>query len=275
MGAGRAWSAEELTFLINFYPTENVDWMANQLGRKSNAIFLKANRLGLTREVHGTSDDNPWIKDEILYLKHEFARGNIKKIAKALNRSTYSIYKKADRLGLKREVRTNPSKNPWTENELTYLKKHYPTMNTVKLGIQMNRSPDSIATYASNLGIRKNKKLTSKQCQKVIKPRIPWTQWEEDFLRETFNTLDYYQMRRNGLNRSISAIHHRIRELGLNDFNRLKRVRSKGGIIFHYTTEEDLQEKWDYVNFWRGAVGHVRNKHSRMRKRATCIRICD
>lgn len=45
------WTQSELDFLIKYYPDQNYNFLKNKIYRSTNAIYKKANSLGLTKNV--------------------------------------------------------------------------------------------------------------------------------------------------------------------------------------------------------------------------------
>lgn len=187
-----------------------------------------------------------WSSEEVEYLKENYGQYTAKFIGKQLGRSEYSVQIKASKIGInKREY------NQWTTGEILYVKEHYANTNTYLLAAELEKTPRSVWDCASRLGIHKKKRSTPKQCQPQRIPRKPkWTEWEDNFLRETYDILHWTQMQKRGLNRSRYAIMNRISTLGLSG-NHVKCSKSKGAASsFFYRNDEELQRKREYMNFW-------------------------
>ncbi|WP_432405867.1 hypothetical protein [Wukongibacter sp. M2B1] len=86
-----------------------------------------------------------WDKIEIQYLIDNFEFKDIEIIAKELNRTKNSVYKKAMRIGLTKRVRR------WTEEELEFLIKCWGKYSREKIAQKLNRSSISIKKKAVEL----------------------------------------------------------------------------------------------------------------------------
>lgn len=211
-----------------------------------------------------------WTEEEIFYLENLYSKKGAKKIADKLGRSENSVIHKASQLKLKREPGYNAynahkKEDLWTQEEFDYLRENYGRMSTVRLSAEMNRPMSTIWEYASKMGLHKNRKIKEKQCTKISCFTCrPWNQWEKDLIKENCYTMHWKQMQRNGLHRSGSAITNQMIRMGLGDY-RVKQIQSYG-IIFYYRTEEEKQQKWDYVNFWKEVTEDAYRKARRAGK---------
>ena len=96
-----------------------------------------------------------WSDLEIQYLKDNWGTLSVLMIANNLGRTYYSVYAKADEMGLKVHHRFTP-------NEIKFLKTFYPTRSTKKIAADLKRSVSAIRTKACQLGLSKTKEYRSK-----------------------------------------------------------------------------------------------------------------
>lgn len=93
----KAWTEEELMFLIENFNELDIDELQTTLNRSEKAIQAKAARIGIM--VQNTS----WQEKEDEYLKKNYKEQTTIQIAKHLNRSERSVYHRRIELGLSRE----------------------------------------------------------------------------------------------------------------------------------------------------------------------------
>ncbi len=95
VGTAPVWSKQELTLLKKLYPDNNVQDIANQLGRTITAVLTKAHRLGL-RKSH------VWSKKELNLLKKLYPSRTAQQIADQIGRPVPATRKRIFKLGLKK-----------------------------------------------------------------------------------------------------------------------------------------------------------------------------
>ena len=91
-----------------------------------------------------------WTKEDITLLRQLYPKGNIRMIAKRLNRPLTAVRQKAYDLGIKTKTY-----NYWTKAELRQLKKLYPQTSVHALSRKFKRSEGSIRIKAAQLGLKK------------------------------------------------------------------------------------------------------------------------
>lgn len=209
----RPWSDLEIELLRDLYPDTPLEEIADQLiGRSMHAVQGMAHILGLRRV-------NPWTEEEIALLRQLWPDGTLSELAGILKRSQRAIKAKARKLGWRRRplVAANsgdhakasasrerkskrPAPQPWSEDEVKYLKYRYPTSSPEEIAKDLdNRSLASIKGKAWELG------LTQKRA---------WTAEEDNLIREYHLRLSWKEIAKR-LNRSISGVQLRARALGL------------------------------------------------------------
>ncbi|MDF2841801.1 MAG: hypothetical protein K0R00_227 [Herbinix sp.] len=243
------WTEQEISYLVKMYPKQSAKYIAKKLGRGVDAVFRMAHKMNLTKK-RGRKAKPRWTQDEIFYLTNLYATKDIKKIAERLGRTESAVIHKASQLHLFREKNYNRNGVPWADSEFDYLRKHYATKNTVTLSIEMDRPISTIQEYAARMGIHKKRAAAPKPLRKISHGGIgKWTDWESQYLRETYDIFHWKHMRYDALCRSPKSINKRLKTMGLYEL-RVRRVRSYT-VVFYYRTEEELRQKWEYVNFWK------------------------
>ena len=99
------WTPEMMAYVREHYPTENTREIARCLGVSQEAVWDKANQMGVTKEQ--TKKKMVWTPEKVEYLVKHYPTGKIVEIAKHLNCHTKSVQWKAARLGLVR-IPKNP-----------------------------------------------------------------------------------------------------------------------------------------------------------------------
>ena len=89
----------------------------------------------------------PWTTEEEQYIRKYYAHDGSKCIARALDRTVYSVQHKAQRMG----IRNRSNGSPWSSSDDNYLIKHYQTKTARSIGEQLNRSIRSVRCRASVL----------------------------------------------------------------------------------------------------------------------------
>lgn len=118
-------------------------------------------------------------------------------------RSARAITTRASRLGLRKAVASRPLSTPWTEDELATLKNHYEEKGPTWLHANLlpGRSAAAIMTKASTLGLHTG--------------RVPWTESENDVIRDTYGKMHPKEIARLLPGRTTSAVCQQARTLGL------------------------------------------------------------
>ncbi len=148
----KQWSKEDIKILKKYFPHMSMQKVAERLGRATNSVGLKANKLGLKKtEKFNTEVGNLWSQSDIKLLMKLYPKSSNQEIAEKVGHTIKSVTNKANNLRLHKE-------NLWSPEKIKFLKKHYPTMNTQRIAKELNRTPHAVNMMASRLGVHKTKK---------------------------------------------------------------------------------------------------------------------
>lgn len=117
-GRGFIWSPEQENELILIYNNKTLSELSLYFKRSEIAIRAKALKLKLNRDLTRNYYNRKWTDKEEQYLKNNYFGGDLKEIAKKLNRTKKSVIERAKLLKIKRNhelVRLNSRK--YTTNE--------------------------------------------------------------------------------------------------------------------------------------------------------------
>ncbi|MDM1715101.1 hypothetical protein HX137_31255 [Pseudomonas sp. 165] len=214
-----SWSREETIFLLEHIQTDPLTWVAEQLGRTMSAVSLRPKQLGIFPGWSG--HDDQVLLQNIDTLTHA-------EIGKLINRPAYAVGKRLrfltdhdfefSRLGLIRlfeakgrewvdgliylPVRpAEVGKTKWTEKQIAYLQKHYPTKGSIYCAAKLAMSPERVRHKAQTMGIKKTTVAR------------PWTAEEDKWLLENVLKLDRMECARH-LKRTKGAVSVRASVLG-------------------------------------------------------------
>lgn len=156
---GDIWTIEEIDILKKYYPTIGTSVKQYLPNRTEEQIKTKASTLHI-RLIY-------WSDEEISILKKYYPIMG-KKCSKFLpNKTEYQIYSTASRTGItKRSV----SSRAWTEEELKILYENYKSNNLYSL--LPNRKPNQITAKMSKLGLKRERKTSSKYKYVTYKSHI-------------------------------------------------------------------------------------------------------
>jgi len=124
-----------------------------------------------------------WTDREIAILEEFYPYASHSELEKLLpNRKKNAIITKASKLNIRRPIYI------WTEEQLSLLKKHYPsqTNNEELLALLKNHSFVAIKTKAKNLGLKRGSYIPS--CKEYTARR--WTKEEMKILRLYYNSME-------------------------------------------------------------------------------------
>lgn len=157
-----SWTDEQIEKLRLHYPFNSWENLLDILYPfNKSAILTKASQLNIKRECFGFSEE-----DE-KYLKMNYGRIKVSEIASHLGKTEASVSSKANRMGL-------ISREKWTDEELTLLKKIYPYYtNNELMSYFPNRSVTSISSMATMiLGLSKDKEALKEKYSTEIKEQL-------------------------------------------------------------------------------------------------------
>ncbi|WP_258316783.1 hypothetical protein [Klebsiella variicola] len=198
-GVAPSWSEEELALLRTHY-AEGIEYVMSLLpGRSRKAIFRQASLAGLT----GRSS---WSREDKSFLEKHYGNLSTKEIAARLGRSVSAVRAAVVKLDL------GTGKNrPWTEMELVLMQAHYSKgIDKIKV-LLPDRTREAIFAQAGKMGL--------------TEARI-WQPVEDRVLRDIYPEGGVPGVRERLPHRTIPAIKHRVKVLGLRSFKRKKRISS-------------------------------------------------
>ena len=184
------WSEADDVFLKTHFNKLSDEELAAKLNRTVIAVQARRSYFGLQRF---TMSD--FSKEEVDYIISNFETKEIKEIAEVLGRSVGSIAQKCHRLGLRKKA------EPWTAEDLAFLRTHAKDMSLSELSQKLNRSKLSISHHCHIHNIK---------CQRTDL----WLETEDQYLRDNYATHTCSQMAKI-LNRSVSAVSRRCQRLKL------------------------------------------------------------
>lgn len=97
---GIKWSKEEKEFLKKEYPLKSAEYISDLIDRSKNAIYIKADEMGIESRKCGSGVR--WTQKEIDILKEKYPIEDLSKLSSELGRSKSSIKSKAEELGIKK-----------------------------------------------------------------------------------------------------------------------------------------------------------------------------
>jgi hypothetical protein len=190
-GVKRPWSNRDLVFLKHNYRKRTAIEIAERLNRSEESV-----RAAL--RIHGWTgpESRPWTEEEVAYLKENRDRKPDDEIAAELDRTIIAIQVKSQRLGLvQKPVEIAPEQEEWVRENLGWISQEEMSK---KLGV----SPERIAKIAHEAGYRPQAH------------RRRWTEAEERFVRESYNTMTAVEIGKR-LGRSAEVVRWKARTLGL------------------------------------------------------------
>lgn len=135
-----------------------------------------------------------YTKEEIQFIKDNFANMTIKQIAKTLSKDENSIYNAVRKLGLKKQKH-----NKWTDDEIAFLRDNYINMTSEQISHHITHSVDAINTMRDRLKLVRNS---------------AWSDSEIEFLRNNFETTLFSELSKT-LGRTEGAIRAKCFDLNL------------------------------------------------------------
>ncbi|EPT7250646.1 hypothetical protein ACVR7L_000044 [Listeria monocytogenes] len=166
---GRRWTEEEKEYLRKNYRDGDISKIAAELGRSNEAVKLTAARLKLKKS-------NFWTEEELSYLKNNYTKMTCEKIGEKLNRSANAVHQKINDLNLPRKQEN------WTEDDLIYLEYFvYEGDEKLKEAAEfLGRTLGAVETMLKRL---------RKKSKNVCYINKKWTEKEDNFLRENYQTM--------------------------------------------------------------------------------------
>ena len=146
---GKNWFKEEIELFKKLYPTEPMNKLIKQFGRTKSALTIKANRLGIKREIK--SDGSRYFSEEEKeYIKENCLTKSYEEIANDLGRSANSINSIAHEIGAN-------SGFWWTDEDKQFLIEHFSTGDKEFICKKMNKKWKAIGKKAREMGLNRVK----------------------------------------------------------------------------------------------------------------------
>lgn len=192
-GVAPCWSEEELALLRTYY-AEGIEYVISLLpGRSRKAIFRQASLAGLTSR-------SSWSREDKFFLEKYYGNLPTKEIATRLGRSV-SVVRAAV---VKFDLGTGKNR-PWSERELVFMPAHYSKgIDKIKASLP-DRTREAIFAQAGKMGL--------------TEARL-WQPVEDRVLRDIYPEGGVTGVRERLPHRTIPAIKHRVKALGLRSFRR-------------------------------------------------------
>ena len=148
------WSEAEVDYLKKYFEALETKDVAEALGLSINQVWYKASQLGLKKL---NKNDTAYKRTFIIDNYNKMSRDEIAKFL-GMTYSGVSYYVRV----LKKEgliIETDESGNEmvvgWTEEDIDYLIKHYPTANNKEMAKTLGKTVNAIRVKAHSMGIKK------------------------------------------------------------------------------------------------------------------------
>ena len=148
------WSETEVDYLKKYFEALETKDVAEALGLSINQVWYKASQLGLKKL---NKNDTAYKRMFIIENYNKMSRDEIAKFL-GMTYSGVSYYVRV----LKKEgliIETDESGNEmvvgWTEEDIDYLIKHYPTANNKEMAKTLGKTVNALRVKAHSMGIKK------------------------------------------------------------------------------------------------------------------------
>ena len=153
------WSETEVDYLKKYFEALETKDVAEALGLSINQVWYKASQLGLKKL---NKNDTAYKRMFIIENYNKMSRDEIAKFL-GMTYSGVSYYVRV----LKKEgliIETDESGNEmvvgWTEEDIDYLIKHYPTANNKEMAKTLGKTVNALRVKAHSMGIKKRSEVT-------------------------------------------------------------------------------------------------------------------
>lgn len=241
------WTVAEITFVEQHYGQLSAREIGERLGRSANGVARIVQRSGLSRGA-----TPPWSEEELVLLRTQYTEGIEYVMSLLPGRSRKAIFQQASLAEI-------TGRDSWSSEEKDFLKKHYGRLSTQKIAARLGRSVSAVraAVVKFNLGTGKNRPWSERELVLMqahyskgidkIKASLPdrtreaifaqagkmgltearlWQPVEDRVLRDIYPEGGVSGVRERLPHRTIPAIKHRVKALGLRSFKRKKRISS-------------------------------------------------
>ena len=148
------WSETEVDYLKKYFEALETKDVAEALGLSITQVWYKASQLGLKKL---NKNDTAYKRTFIIENYNKMSRDEIAKFL-GMTYSGVSYYVRV----LKKEgliIETDESGNEmvvgWTEEDIDYLVKHYPTANNKEMAKTLGKTVNALRVKAHSMGIKK------------------------------------------------------------------------------------------------------------------------
>lgn len=201
----RPWTRSDDARLRKIYGTMRRTLVAAQMGRTLSGVALRARALGIARPTR-RGPTRRWTEAEDRFLRDNVLTMSRRELARHLNRSVTTVQGRMQSKGIRKYHHVSPNR-PWTPDEEAFLKKHVSSRTRPEMAEALGRTVVAIGRRLGRLGLGETKTY-------YLPPR-PWTPSDDRKLTRLVAggaTGDEIAAR---LKRSIFAVQHRKKELGL------------------------------------------------------------
>jgi hypothetical protein len=139
-GRGRPWSSQEMNLLRALYPTTPNEDIAERIGRRRNAVHMKARQMELRKMEF-------WSEQEDQRLCEAYRAYSYDELAQRLGRTLPAVKARAITLKLDSKV---PN---WTEEEIRFLRESYGTRDVGMIAGELGRTRAAVAKKAREMGL--------------------------------------------------------------------------------------------------------------------------
>lgn len=210
----RAWTDEEIEYLLTHYKLLPYTFICEHLNRSMSSLSNKAAQLEITCKSRQELDKicGVWTKEEEDYLLKHY-EDDVEDIVKHLGRSRISIYTHAGIMKIRKpgdserflgEIANKHS--TWSEEEIKTLKEMYGKYPLSEIRKKINHSMGSIRYKAFVLD------LTNR---KFAEDNKPWTKEEEDFLKRHYKDMSCKEISKM-LDRSSDSVKMKMYNMAIN-----------------------------------------------------------
>lgn len=143
------WTKDELEYVKNNYLTLSLEELSLKLNRSEIAIYKKIIKMGLNNHTKYRNNlkKREWEKEEIEYLKENYAKTPMKEIMVHLNRGEMSIRRKASHLNIANKVIR------WDSEKEKILKEYWGSVSLSTLIKKTNMSENALYNKARQLNL--------------------------------------------------------------------------------------------------------------------------
>jgi len=184
------WGEEHHEFLRDNYLKQNNKWLAEQLGITRSMVTHRLMHLGLKRDLCFE-----WTEEKDNYLMNHYESMKYDLLGKEIGCGIHLLKKRLSELDLK--------KNFWTEEQDEFLKEHFGAdMSGPQIAKILNKGVSAVNGRIDKFDLRMKEKEPD------------WLDEDFNYVKENYPDKTYEEMA-NVLNRTKTAVQHKMREMGL------------------------------------------------------------